>query len=425
MSSRTRTRGSGISSGWLTNTGGTEYQVRRIAWWGDPQFEYRTIDLNRSRWTYYDDRESITDVVGKPELYNAVSHTALQPIQIGTSLAKKETEEMPGYMPLNVWKTLKQDIGRLRTSFSWNDSFDPTYTMPSFGGASIDWTSLVNSVGNKLDGAMDADMNILVTLAESAKTIKMVKSPYSFLKGGWRKTAKHLSAKTLCKSGADVWLSWRYGWTQLYRDITALAAIKRRVQDHIKYIAQTQGSWASIASSQIETYDYSPRQDAQSSSGFWFEPTVTATRTGTFSLDIWRSDMSMRFSTFELVLQAAGVYDVLYALWDLVPFSFIVDWFIDIGNWLSSSPVYWNRFKLRKMGYSTKTEYACKLKVCSCATNWQGPSDVVEYESPETVGYKTYYRTPGFPPDTSGVGLFGGLTLTHLADAAAIIAQRT
>jgi hypothetical protein len=370
----------------------------------------------------FSDWQSFTDTHGGSELYNPASHQALSPLQCAIQLATKETAELPGYLPIGIWYTLKHDLGLFKTNYSFVDGFNPA-VIPNPSLPGIDWTTIVNTVGDQLDGHMSADSNILVTLAESAKTIQMVKEPFRLLKHDWRKTSKRLSASVLAKGGANVWLSWRYGWMQLYRDVVAFATIKRRIQEHINFLSQTRGSWQSLAKSQVDYGTCSPIQGSPNV-GFWLEPSINVVRRATFSLDIFRSEQATRFTNFELFLQASGAYDILFALWDLVPFSFIVDWFVDIGNWISSGPIYWNRFKLRKMGYSVKTTYNCKLRVGSIAANWQGSTEPVYHDAPEYVGYKTYYRTPGFPPDTSGVGLFGGLNLTHLADSAAIIAQR-
>jgi len=123
-----------------------------------------------------------------------------------------------------------------------------------------------------------------------------------------------------------------------------------------------------------------------------------------------------------------GTANVAEALWDLLPFSFVVDWFIDLERVVKYLPLYWNRHTFRRMGYSVKTEYRAALEIDSDATItwWNGmsfPKSKTEL-CPEITVASTYVRTPGFPPDMSGVGAFNGLSFTHLADGAALIAQR-
>jgi hypothetical protein len=122
-----------------------------------------------------------------------------------------------------------------------------------------------------------------------------------------------------------------------------------------------------------------------------------------------------------------GITKVSDALWDIVPYSFVVGWFTNIVDVCAQSPILWNSANLSRVGYSIKDEWFGQVDVTtqnySDFGGWQTPSQVLTL-GPQVV-QKKYQRWDGFPSATSGVGLFGNLNQTQIAEGISLIVQRS
>jgi hypothetical protein len=126
-------------------------------------------------------------------------------------------------------------------------------------------------------------------------------------------------------------------------------------------------------------------------------------------------------------LRGLGVNKVVEAAWDLVPYSFVVDWLI---NWKAVfRMVNLARFSthtVRRMGYSIKEEWSCTPKVSVATPNlFDGtPGITAVWNGQEEVVRRLYNRSVGFPSDTDTAGVFSTLSKTNMVDGAALILQR-
>lgn len=130
-------------------------------------------------------------------------------------------------------------------------------------------------------------------------------------------------------------------------------------------------------------------------------------------------------SYWDLVMQRLGTNQVLEALWDLVPFSFVVDWFAHIDRLVSSNPINWTQHQLRRVGFSTKTEWKVRWHYqCQVSTIGYGNSPIQNFVTDPVVVATRYERTPGFPDGTQSVGAFASLHVTQLLSGLALLVQR-
>lgn len=115
------------------------------------------------------------------------------------------------------------------------------------------------------------------------------------------------------------WLELQYGWKPLLSDVYgACDALSKRDKEAWMVTAKGSASRKPIAS-------YHHRVPGAS----WYDSTARC-ELGCFV----RADAcpSKSFSS----LASVGVLNPLNVLWELVPYSFVVDWFLPIGSWLSS-----------------------------------------------------------------------------------------
>lgn len=428
MASRQRGFGRKTTELCLT-TGGSSYSVRGK--WNFPGNTYseERVPIPISRVAAFSNRHDIADVVGKPYKYNTCIHIKHEPHILGSSLpSKKITMPARGTVPYNTWYTVEVCLGELQPMEYSIDSHLQNGLWPNPSLPGMDWSALVEKVGDRLDGSMKASSNMLVNLAQLGQTVGMIKNPFQLLKPDVYRKVKHLSAKNALSAVGSAWLEYRYGWENLRRDMKALASSLSRVRAHQKYLAEHSGSWLPFHERKTDSVtnpSFSVTEAGTPTNSVGILPQFKEyRRTCAFSAEYLPSSVSRKYSTWDFLQQDMGVNDLADALWDVVPFSFVVDWFIDVGDILNRNPIYWNSHRLRRVGYSTKCEWVFDIRIRSNAVFGANSSGISSVQAGPKVVRSTYERVEGFPLATSGVGVFQGLNLVHLADSAAIIAQR-
>jgi hypothetical protein len=383
-----------------------------------------------SNWSFNAaDYQSITDVVGQKGMYNPVSHYKHIPQHIA----------MKQYSQFVAWPN-EDAFTNTTTSYYYGMVVDGASAMISgkafFSGQTyppsiasypaIDWTSLVSQVGDRLSGTMDAKSNILVTIGEGIKTLAMFKSPFKALTSLTTHGSKTI--KDLVHAGASSQLEYIYGWRSLYNDIVALITLHHRVKTHINNLRAMTGVEQRMSTRQVDGSGAWPWRQ-RSYQGCKIEFRISRIeRVAVFSAHYVLDEAVNHITAFEHYMDALGVKNVAEAVWDLVPYSFVVDWFINFNKILRRDPTVQVREKLTHVGYSVKTSYYGEFKSSFSGNNfWNGvnPSgDTSPAEGAERLIYQSYTRTRGFPPSTLTAGWFGSLSQQELANGAALILQR-
>lgn len=124
------------------------------------------------------------------------------------------------------------------------------------------------------------------------------------------------------KSVGSAWLELQYGWKPLLSDIYAsaeLLAERMRKQESVCTVRQT------ASKSTSTSYTLSPFAGASAGS-----ISKSDNQRCLIYLDYTVDDDTAR------VLGKTGLTNPLLLAWELVPYSFVVDWFFPLGNWLES-----------------------------------------------------------------------------------------
>lgn len=181
----------------------------------------------------------------------------------------------------------------------------------------------------------------LINLYQLPKLVQLIKLAISRLGSLWhllkdrRRLVKVLGhdkpidAETL----SGLWLEWRYGWRPFILDVRdlclALAFNARTKPERITYRA-------------TERFEYKGSEENKSE----FNP-IGATsgvqncfRTSIETHAEYRAGIMLNGRKIS-VSQSLGTRfrDIPSAVWDAVPYSFVVDWFIGVANWLQSVSV--------------------------------------------------------------------------------------
>lgn len=280
---------------------------------------------------------------------------------------------------------------------------------PDFPLASVN-----NRAKEKLYGKLGVQVDIAVNLAERRQSIQMIANRCTQLlqafrqvrKGQFKKAARTLglskppSRVSAAKSVSNNWLEYHFGWSPLLSDIHGAVEVlqgpppKRRIragafsQPHVK----TQNGWPATPpygyTASKETWIYSVR------SGFTFQIT---------NPDLWLANR-------------LGLINPATVAWEVVPFSFVVDWFIPIGDFLSSMTATvglkvtdgWKTFRVFHTAESTalyQGMVGTDVKRYQGSTSGWGVS--VWREGGALSATPTLTLTPGFSP----VRAFTALTL--------------
>lgn len=181
----------------------------------------------------------------------------------------------------------------------------------------------------------DSDINLGVAFGERKETTRMLlgtlkgltKAARSLRKGNLKGVAEGLGLKGLKNAPrgqnfSNRWLELQYGWQPLYNDVFgAIQALhKSDLDDPRRYMVTVKGSSMEKKSvSRSDNLNYAVRAILQ-----------TDTWEGAFvRLDYYLENPLTR------ALSSLGITNPLEVAWELVPFSFVVDWFIPVGNYLS------------------------------------------------------------------------------------------
>lgn len=194
-------------------------------------------------------------------------------------------------------------------------------------------SNLDNEAKQKLfDKVRDSDINIAVAYGERAETIRMLTGTiqklgkvYSQAKSGnWLGAFQALGgsgnrpAPSFGKSVANNWLELQYGWLPLMSDIFgACATLQKQVSRKQYVVVRARKKIQDTGSSEA------------TSGNFVDYTTVSAMYEVSVRAKMRLSNMGLKTAT------EVGLTNPALVAWELVPFSFVVDWALPIGSFLS------------------------------------------------------------------------------------------
>lgn len=352
------------------------------------------------------------------------------------------------------------------TSFGRNFDIDIVGLSPygNYDGSDlVDWVSLVTDLADDVRGLNASKSQLAVTFAEFHKTWKMIRNPFQLLKPNWRTLAGLSSAMKLAKRGANLWLEAQYGWRPLWTDMKSFVASSRQF---LKTLNQAYSEGASRHLNKRVQYvdtQFDPTVDDSTwnsyVAGFTNDCLCTYTGNGEhlkrfifgpprvtacITCNVRDSGVN-HVSKLRRGLSNFGLdpeRDVLPTLWELVPFSFVVDWFINSRGLMNLPRFNLALGTLRQTGvyglcYSLKSEYTYRMQLVPAWSysmyyadwwwNYQIANNTLN-TSPVVTGtegvYSRYERISDLPPCSTSVFLNKGLTLSKLASSLSLIIQR-
>jgi hypothetical protein len=227
----------------------------------------------------------------------------------------------------------------------------PVYTYgPSFAADNAVWIGWIDNLLSRINWSdtlsrqlnevivkalvkmADAKVNLPVAYAEASKTSDLIfdtarridRAYRAFRKGDLRGIAQNLNItpRRLHKS----WLEYKYGWMPLLMDVKGAAEffaqqhVIRPPRFTVSASAMTQGS--AHFSDPVVTWGGGPDHPRD----------MTLSTSVTTKVKIWCELSSPHLSE----MQQLGMTNPALVAWELIPFSFVFDWFIQVGDWLTA-----------------------------------------------------------------------------------------
>lgn len=198
--------------------------------------------------------------------------------------------------------------------------------------------------------ASDSKINLAVALAEASKTADLIlgtartiSSAYlAFRRGNFRKVANLLNISP--KKAHKRWLEYKYGWMPLLMDVKggAEAFAQHNLGGRPLKFTVSSSSQEEVSPVKVVNTTYS---------------------TGSVGTERWVTQQTKShrvIMSFEVVnpnlsaAQQLGLTNPALVAWELIPFSFVFDWFISVGNYCQAVTAM-QGLNLRRVSHSLKT----------------------------------------------------------------------
>lgn len=262
----------------------------------------------------------------------------------------KSLLEAQGYLPTQAYQDEQREckivgvtsgVLRFRRKAAPRDGYNiitsvarqPPWDAKTLAGA-YDPNLLIDAKNKALQEAKQQRINLSVSVAEGRDTFKMLGNTVrtlgeaygSFRRGRFKKAAKRLGLDDIPKSFANNWLAYRLGWLPLVQDAQGLIELHRD-----QYKSERTGRFIVRKMKQDVKTDVVESRDfvLVGNHGLLYRTTVETARAGmlleiTSKLDQFQASVGL------------STDDILSTAWELVPFSFVFDYFVDVGTWLGN-----------------------------------------------------------------------------------------
>jgi hypothetical protein len=323
-------------------------------------------------------------------------------------------ERIQGYTLSAIKATPLSSFGQMANAQALKGPWQLAWGRDVSSHFSTELSSVLNSTYEKFRDKAKDTADMATNIAERQQSLDMIErralhllSAVKALKrGDFRRVAALLgvqrpkSVKTAAKSFGDLWLEFHFGWDPMLQDIgNAVEILQSPIADKA---VRARGKRYNIK------VDYNNH-----TSTLWQRGTVRGSIRASASAIVNVTNPNL-YRANEL-----GFINPASVAWELVPFSFVVDWFVPVGAFLNSFTD-WVGIQLDRASYFYIVE----------TPEWLGfyrdrPSPI----GPYTVGYdiSTYgihaKRVLGVPGVTLVPRRWSGLSPTRAATAISLLLQ--
>lgn len=198
-----------------------------------------------------------------------------------------------------------------------------------------------------------SEMQLFASLGEARETLETVRSLFLGVKALLKKDLTYIKKLKKPSEVANAYLALRYGIRPLYYDIQGALAVLQA-----KPPTDQRQTFRGYHSDHGESTSYSDK--------LLFDVLVRTKKTTEVNV---RSRAGVLTDiNFQGLTSLLGLYEIPQSAWELVPFSFIIDWFLNVGKVIAS----WSpkpEFKVLGSWVTTEVETKHKASVDSLKTS--------------------------------------------------------
>jgi len=351
----------------------------------------------------------------------------------------------------NPGQYLWWDQSLSKGSAAWGSPKYPEQAWNYLGGytGNVDWFPLIEALGQNVKGLVESKSLLGVTLRELPEAIRMVRNPFGLLKKDWRKYAHNSPAAVLARKGSNLWLEYQYGWKATYSDIKQFIKTAAKYTSSLdryfnhgwrRYSKMAESiisapsptipdaTWDSLRTSVYNGYTGNPHLLAR----IKYHQAMRKANIGCYATDV----LNRQVSSFNKLLYAYGLTGdkLLDTIWEAIPYSFVVDWFVNMDR-VISYPRFLDSVRtlqstnVTRLGYSVKIEMSYDVELFSYVAHsdwWSGTRWLphLTRDTRSSGKMAIYQRTNGMPP--YGVQLWGfqGLNVSQGVSGISLILQK-
>jgi hypothetical protein len=182
---------------------------------------------------------------------------------------------------------------------------------------------------------------------------------------------------------SNMWLELQFGWLPILSDIHDIIMVIQGSLDNGSGILGFNGYGEASFNNEISTSITSLRSDSNGSS-FYESCPATLSGKGVVRAS-YHATYRVSNDVMDILAQL-GLTNPLSIAWEIVPFSFVIDWFLPIGDWLDSMQADAG-LELLSLNYSRKVTFDGDLQISF--------TDVSYEWDPETGHQSTTYQRSG------------------------------
>jgi hypothetical protein len=234
--------------------------------------------------------------------------------------------------------------------------------------------------------------------------------------------------RSTARTSADTFLGYNFGIKPAIDELANIFTAHSRVQSRLNFLRQNAGQYVPVRVRHTLPSDVFNQGDPTGSSGVRIL-CESKEVTGVISCQAQvRNDLSFS-EDWKAYVQHFGLHKIIGLGWELVPFSFVIDWISNVGDYINryTTPALGSPFyNIRGVTHSTKTLLVetCKISKDYVVSDWVGKnlslSAALEVGRSHTSNYQRYPRLP----TTSGFVDFSNLGTFHYSASGALLIQK-
>lgn len=296
-----------------------------------------------------------------------------------------------------------------------------------------DWFALLDQWHESCNNLITPDTNIGESIVENGifvDAFKTVLNPsrglkylLEFVKGnlGNKKYSGLGKVGRLLRDTSDASLTYKFGVKPAMEEIKRMLQVTSLVSSRMAFLRANVGGYIPVRARQLLPSSVEDPADSLFDGNGVVKQLITRESIAVISaLAKVRPDLTYA-GDWQAYIQYFGLHKVFGLGWELIPFSFVIDWVTNAQEYVNKymTPKYDGPFmNMRNITHSTRksTRYALVMKRAYRWSSWSAtrPSG----SEPVELGYLTeteYVRNPGLPTtsgsvDFSRLGLFHGIT---------------